>query len=293
MLRRLIRSDIEIVTSLATRPPWLRADRGQLEQVIVNLVANAGDAMPDGGRLTIATAEAELDEAYTRMHPTGPPATGRYAVLEVSDTGMGMDAETLAHVFEPFFTTKEDERGTGLGLTTVYGIVRQSGGFVWPYSEPGRGTAFKAYFPLVAEEADRAAGPQRPEPALAAGARTILLAEDDPAVRGIVRRMLESHGFAILEAARGDEALRLGESRPAGSLHVLVTDTVMPGPGGTELAARLRERHPELRTLIMSGYGEPAAGERPLGPATEFIAKPFSAADLQAKLAALLGGAIP
>jgi signal transduction histidine kinase/CheY-like chemotaxis protein len=290
MLRRLIRSDIEIVTSLSPGAPALRADRGQLEQVVVNLVANAGDAMPGGGRLTIATGEAELDEAYARLHPTGPAAPGRYAVLEVSDSGLGMDAETLAHVFEPFFTTKGDERGTGLGLTTVYGIVRQSGGFVWPYSEPGRGTTFKAYFPLVAAAASASASPQRPERTLTGGARTVLLAEDDPAVRAIVRRMLESHGFAIVEAARGDEALRLGEARPAGSLHVLVTDTVMPGPGGTELAGRLRRHHPELRTLIMSGYGEPAAAERPLGPATEFIAKPFSAADLQAKLAALLDG---
>jgi CheY-like chemotaxis protein len=199
-----------------------------------------------------------------------------------------MDEETLAHVFEPFFTTKGEDRGTGLGLATVYGIVHQNGGFLWAYSEPGRGTIFKAYLPAVAEAATDAAPVTRPTSSLSAAGLTALLVEDDPAVRAIVRRMLELEGFEILEAARGDDALALAQDGPPGSLDVLVTDTIVPGPGGAELARRLRDHHPALRTLIMSGYTEPAGGTQQLGPDTEFIAKPFSAGDLRAKLAVLL-----
>jgi signal transduction histidine kinase/ActR/RegA family two-component response regulator len=288
MLRRLIRSNIEIVTRLSPDGRRVRADRGQIEQVIVNLVVNAGDAMPEGGELTIATSEAELDEHYAGLHAAGPAAPGRFTVLEIADTGVGMDEETLAHVFEPFFTTKGEERGTGLGLATVYGIVHQNGGWLWAYSEPGRGTTFKTYLPAVTAPATVAPPAARPGASLSAAGLTALLVEDDPSVRAIVRRMLELEGFAILEATRGEEAIVLGEDGPPGSIDVLVTDTIIPGPGGAELANRLRRRHPALRTLIMSGYTEPVGGTQPLGPGTEFLAKPFSATDLHTKLATLL-----
>ncbi len=289
MLRRLIRSDIAIETRLSPGAGSIRADRGQIEQVLVNLAVNAGDAMPDGGSLTITTAESELDEEYFQLHPATARPAGRYAMLEVADTGVGMDEATLSQIFEPFFTTKGDERGTGLGLATVYGIVRQSGGFVWAYSEPGRGSSFKVYLPLV--EAPVEAEPQRaPNVRLEAGGLAVLLVEDDATVRAIVRRMLDGHGFDVLEASDGDEALSLSDARDTGTLDVLVTDTVIPGPGGAELADRIRRRHPSVRTVIMSGYSEPlSGGERELGPGTEFIAKPFSAADLSAKLRVLLG----
>jgi CheY-like chemotaxis protein len=258
--------------------------------VIVNLVVNAGDAMPDGGRLTITTTDVEFGENDYRLHPGGHRALGRYAVLEIADTGVGMDEHTLNHIFEPFFTTKGEGHGTGLGLATVYGIVRQSGGFVWAYSEPGRGTSFKVYLPLVTAQA--ADEPKSTQPAsLTVAGHTVLLVEDDAAVRSIVRSMLELHGFVILEAAAGDEALALSNAEEPDSLDVLVTDTIVPGPGGVELANRVRQRHPSLRTLIMSGYADPTTGGEQLGAATEFIAKPFGTADLQAKLAALLGSA--
>jgi CheY-like chemotaxis protein len=269
----------------------VRADRGQIEQVLVNLVVNASEAMPKGGRVTIATSASNLDENYFRLHPAGGGDPGRYVMLEVADTGVGMDEETVSHIFEPFFTTKGPEGGTGLGLATVYGIVRQSGGFVWAYSEVGRGTTFKVYLPAVAAAVDETLEPGR-DTRLAAGGRTVLLVEDDAPVRAVVRRMLDLHGFRILEAPEGDEALALSEARPPGSIELLVADTVIPGPGGAELAERIRDRHPELRTLIMSGYSErDATRDIPLRPGTEFIAKPFSASDLDAKLAALLGEA--
>jgi CheY-like chemotaxis protein len=213
-------------------------------------------------------------------------------VLEVADTGVGMDQETLAHAFEPFFTTKDSEHGTGLGLATVYGIVRGSGGFLWAYSELGRGTSFKAYLPLV-ESAVEAASEETP----AAGSpvrqgRTVLLVEDDAAVRVVVRRMLEQQGFTIIEAAEGGDALALSDARAPDTLDVLVTDTIVPGPGGAELAARIQRRHPGIRTLLMSGYADPSgAGEEALGPGTDFLAKPFSGPELQAKLVGLLSDA--
>jgi len=290
MLRRVIRADIAIETSLAPDAGHVRADRGQIEQVVVNLAVNAGDAMPDGGTLTITTSSVELDADYFRLHPAGNGTPGRYTVLDVQDTGVGIDEETLAHVFEPFFTTKDAEKGTGLGLATVYGIVQQSEGFVWAYSELGRGSTFKIYLPTIEAAVERGAD-RAPQALLAAGGRTVLLVEDDPTVRSVVRLMLEAHGFAILEAEEGDAALALSEARAPGSLDLLVTDTVVPGPGGTALADRVRRRHPALRTVIMSGYSETVAtGDVPLQPGTEFIAKPFGPADLNAKLTSLLTG---
>ncbi|HWM10783.1 MAG TPA: ATP-binding protein [Solirubrobacteraceae bacterium] len=292
MLRRLIRADVELVISGAGQPTRVRADRSQLEQVLVNLAVNAGDAMAvGGGRLTIATEHVTLDEAYFRLHPVAAGEPGPHVVLDVSDTGVGIDDVTMSRIFEPFFTTKPPEQGTGLGLATVYGIVRQSGGFVWAYSEVGRGTTFKVYLPAV-EAPVALSGEPGPETVPATSGRTVLLVEDDAAVRAVVRLMLEAHGLTILEAGEGGAALRLSEEAEPGELHLLVTDTVLPGPGGSELAARVRARHPRLPTLMMSGYSDAVAiRDGPLDPGVEFIAKPFTQADLSAKLAVLLGRA--
>jgi two-component system cell cycle sensor histidine kinase/response regulator CckA len=290
MLRRLIRSNVVIDTRPGPDVSRILADRGQIEQMLVNLVVNASDAMPDGGTLTIATTVTDLDADYLRDHPSSDCKPGRYTVLEVADTGVGMDADTMAHIFEPFYTTKAEEQGTGLGLATVYGIVAQIGGFVWAYSEPGQGTTFKIYLPAAKAAVITQPPSERAAPLAAAG-RTVLLVEDDPTVRAIVRRMLEAEGFAILEAAEGAEALALSQAGAPDSLGVLVTDTIIPGPGGADLAHRVRGRHPALRTVIMSGYTERiTAGKETLGPRTEFLAKPFTAADLHAKLAVLLPG---
>ena len=288
MLRRLIPSNIAIETRLGLSLGRVRADPGQIEQVLVNLAVNASDAMAGGGTLTIALADTELDPDYFSRHPASNGEPGHYVMVEVADTGVGMDAETMSHVFEPFYTTKAEEHGTGLGLATVYGIVTQSGGFVWVYSEPARGTSFKVYLPV--DEAALNVAPVRPraEPLTATG-RTLLLVEDDEHVRAVVRRMLEADGFAILEAAEGEAALMHSEAGDPDSLSVLVTDTIIPGPGGVELADRIRLRHPALRTVIMSGYTQPqVTGEQTLARHTEFIAKPFSATDLRNKLASLL-----
>jgi two-component system cell cycle sensor histidine kinase/response regulator CckA len=287
LLRRLIREDVAIAIRSAVDVACVRADKGQIEQVLVNLAVNAGDAMPEGGRLTITTADAYLDEEYFRMHPAAQGEPGHYVLLEVADTGIGMDEATMSHVFEPFFSTKDPERGTGLGLATVYGIVRQSGGSVWPYSEVGHGTTFKVYLPAVVAPAD---APAEPRPAvLSSTGRTILVVEDDAAVRGVVRRMLEPHGFSILEAADGDAALAMSEAAAPGEVHVLLTDTVLPGVSGIELVGHIRARHPAIRTIVMSGYSEVLAnGELELSAGTEFIAKPFNRADLYAKLDAVL-----
>ena len=248
LLRRLIGEDIELVTVLRPALGSVRVDPGQLQQVILNLAVNARDAMPQGGTLTIETAKAELDEAYARDHPGVEP--GQYVMLAVSDTGCGMDAATRSRIFEPFFTTKEPGKGTGLGLATVYGIVKQSGGHVWVYSEPGLGTTFKIYLPRVAAAAEAPARPSLPEPA-PGGSETIRLVEDEDQVRALVRGVLEEAGYRVLVAGRGDEALRVAAEH-VGPLDLLLTDVVMPGMSGRELAARLSGRRADLRVLYMS-----------------------------------------
>src|SRR5712692_1333823 len=260
MLPRVIGEDIELSMRTDPQLAHVKADPTQIEQVILNLAVNARDAMPKGGKLVIETSNAELDEAYARRHP--PLIAGRYTLLAVSDTGMGMDAETQAHIFEPFFTTKEKGKGTGLGLATVYGVVKQSGGYIWVYSEIGQGTTFKIYLPRV----DEAADPARPAKSAAqapAGTETILLAEDERDVREIAREFLDLSGYTVLEAKDGAEALDIA-ARHEGPIHLLVTDMVMPGMGGRELAARLTTLRPGLKVVYMSGYTEytsPHAGE--------------------------------
>ncbi len=273
MLHRLLGEDITLTTRIAPDLGTVRADPGQLQQVVMNLAVNARDAMPQGGALRIEVANVELDEAYAKRHV--PVTPGPYVLLSVSDTGVGMDAATQARIFEPFFTTKGAGRGTGLGLSTVYGIVKQSDGFIWPYSEPGQGTTFKIYLPRVEEPAIRTR--RTPEPVIAAvGTETILLAEDDQAVRRVAERALALSGYHVLAAASGEEALELAETH-AGGIDLLITDVVMPRMRGDELAKHLRREHPTLRVLFTSGYtGEHARGTGIIPPNGAFLQKPFT-----------------
>jgi len=249
MLRRLLGEDITLTTVRRAGLGHVRADRRQLEQVLLNLAINARDAMPRGGKLTIETANVELDEHYVQRHVTVTP--GSYVMLAVSDTGCGMDAETQARIFEPFFTTKEPGKGTGLGLAMVYGIVQQSGGYIWVYSEVGRGTTFKIYLPRVAAEPPVAPSGERGAPPR--GSETILLVEDEAQVRALARLVLEGCGYTVLAASCGDEALRLAAEH-LGPIHLLLTDVVMPGMSGRELAQALAARGHPVPVLYTSGY---------------------------------------
>jgi PAS domain S-box-containing protein len=285
MLRRIIGEDIRLTTRLGPEPARVHADRGQLEQVILNLAVNARDAMPEGGILTLETAHVVLDAGYARTHLGVKP--GRYVLLAVSDSGCGMDDEVRRHAFEPFFTTKEEGKGTGLGLSTVYGIVQQSGGTIWVYSEAGHGTTFKIYLPLV--EADgEPTPPPPPAPAELAGHGTILVVEDEPAVRRLAARILRDHGYAVLEAEDPDAARRLFAEHGPG-IDLVVTDVVMPGSLGPALVAELRASRPELPALYTSGYTEGAVFERDvLEPGAPFLQKPFMPDDFARAVAELL-----
>jgi PAS domain S-box-containing protein len=290
LLRRLMNEDIEMVTLVGKEIGTIKADPGQVEQVIMNLVVNARDAMPNGGRLTIETANVDLDPAYCGDHATVRP--GRYVMLAVTDTGIGMDADTVAHIFEPFYTTKESGRGTGLGLSTVYGIVKQSGGYIWVYSEPGKGTAFKVYLPRVDEPAEalstgRAAGASR------RGTETILLVEDDAQVRELTRTVLAAQGYFIIEAASPDDAERICRSEGA-EIHLLLTDVTMPGISGRELAKRLSVRLPRMRVLYMSGYTfNIMARGGTLEHGVAFLQKPFTPSVLVEKVREVLDAGVP
>jgi PAS domain S-box-containing protein len=276
MLRRLIGEDIQYQSVPAPHETPVRADRGQLEQVILNLVVNARDAMPRGGQLTVEVSEVILDEAYVALHPTA--RTGRHVVLAVTDTGSGMDAETLSHVFEPFFTTKERGKGTGLGLATVYGIVEQSGGQVLAYSEPGIGSSFKVYLPREESQA----ADEEPAPVVAAprgGTETILVVEDEDAVRATAVEALESSGYAVLQARDGVEAMAVADAHP-GEIHLLVSDVVMPRMGGGELAQRLSARRPDIRVLFISGYPDDAVVRHGVVErGAPLLQKPFALSD--------------
>jgi PAS domain S-box-containing protein len=272
MLRRLIGANITMATFADPDLGAVKADPGQIEQIIVNLAVNARDAMPEGGSLTIRTRNVEVDQAYARRHPDLRP--GMHAMLSISDTGTGMDERTQAHLFEPFFTTKDPGKGTGLGLPTVYGIVKQCGGHIRFASEPGRGTTFEVYLPLasasaVAERARATAS------APCRGSETVLLVEDEPAVRAMMREALTRQGYKVLEASGGFEALLLSEGLAA-TVHLLLTDVVMPGMGGRQLAEELRARSPNLRVLYVSGYTEDSAGKEFQHERSSFLAKPFT-----------------
>ncbi len=273
MLRRLIGERIELVTSAESAASRVKVDPSQLEQVIVNLAINARDAMPDGGTLTIETSAVELDAEDARIHPE--VACGPYVLLAVSDTGIGMDPETQAHAFEPFFTTKAPGEGTGLGLATVYGFVKQSGGYIYVDSEPGHGTSFKVYLPRVEKAAAPAAA--EPGPAAAGGSETVLLVEDEAAVRGLASRVLAERGYTVLEAPDAEAALTLAATHP-GPIELLVTDVVMPGLSGPELAERLAADRPATRVLYMSGYAEDHFGRSgTLAEDIAYLPKPFTA----------------
>jgi two-component system, cell cycle sensor histidine kinase and response regulator CckA len=285
MLRRLIGEDIELATVTPSDLWPVKADRSQIEQVIVNLAVNARDAMPSGGKLTIETANVELDGAYSQHRSVVVP--GPYVMLAVTDTGCGMDAETQGHVFEPFFTTKEKGKGTGLGLATVYGIVKQSGGYIWLYSETGKGTTFKVYLPRVTEPLDvkehrkEADAPRR-------GSETVLVAEDETGVRALTREYLESSGYQVLEAQNGAEALEIAAQHP-GEIHLLLTDVVMQGISGCKLAENMVKLRPNVKVLYMSGYTDQAIVRHGiLAEDTVLLQKPFTLNSLSRKLREIL-----
>jgi two-component system, cell cycle sensor histidine kinase and response regulator CckA len=287
ILRRLIGEDIELRTS-TERDLWLvKADRSQIEQVIMNLAVNARDAMPRGGRLTIETACVELDRSSAQPpHELNP---GKYVMLAVTDNGCGMDAAIQAHIFEPFYTTKEKGKGTGLGLATVYGIVKQSGGYIWVYSEPGRGTTFKIYLPKIEEEEPRETFDRRPDSsALPRGSEVILLVEDEKGVRELARQYLEMTGYTVLEAEDGHTALELSGMH-SGPIHLLMTDVVMPGISGRELAERISRLRPGIKILYMSGYTDQAVVHHGiLEHDAVLLQKPFNVGSLASKLREIL-----
>ncbi|MBP3954813.1 PAS domain S-box protein [Gemmata sp. G18] len=285
MLRRVIGEDVKLSTTTASGLWPVKADPGQVEQILLNLAVNARDAMPTGGKLTIETGNVELDETYAASHPDARP--GPHVLLAVSDTGCGMTPEVRAKIFEPFFTTKGPGKGTGLGLATVYGIVKQSGGHVDVYSEVGVGTTFKVYLPRT-EPTGGGAKSHSALRALPRGTETVLVVEDDAAVRALTRHILQSAGYAVLEAAGGDEALRVAADH-AGRIDLLVTDVVMPGLGGRAAAERLAERHPGLRVLFVSGYTDDAVVRHGvLHESVNFLQKPFTPAALAWKVREVL-----
>jgi len=281
MLRRLIGEDIDLLTVPAPGLWRVKADPGQIEQVIVNLVVNARDAMPDGGKLTIETANVELEESYTKGHVG--TARGPHVMLAVTDTGAGMDAETVGHIFEPFFTTKAAGRGTGLGLSTVYGIVKQSGGNIWCYSEPGKGTTFKIYLPR--EEAEPAPEVERDVTQARQGeGEHVVLVEDEAVVRRLLVRMIEGLNYEVTAAADGAEAL-LAVEKMGVKPDLLITDVILPGMSGVEMTERMRKTWPGLKVLYMSGYTDNAiVHQGVLDAGTPFIQKPFNAHDLAVKI---------
>ena len=273
MLRRLIGEDIELVAILAPDLGNVKADPGQIEQVVMNLAVNARDAMPEGGRLTIETANVDLSEEYAREHIDASP--GPHVMLAVSDTGVGMDEETRSHIFEPFFTTKEMGKGTGLGLSTVHGIVKQSDGSIDVESLPERGTTFKIFLPRIEETAEASAAKSGPDRELS-GTETVLLVEDDPGVRAFGVRVLRERGYTVIEARGGAEALSLA-GRHAGPIHLVVSDVVMPGMSGRDMAERLAVQRPGTKILYMSGYTDDAISRHGvLDPGTAFLQKPFT-----------------
>jgi two-component system cell cycle sensor histidine kinase/response regulator CckA len=284
LLRPLIGENIELVTRLSTQTGRTRADAGQLEQVIMNLVVNAKDSMPEGGKLTLQTADVAVGQNYSHHRFIQP---GRYAVISVADTGHGMDKETQSRIFEPFFTTKEKGKGTGLGLSTVYGIVKQSSGYVFAQSEVGAGTIFYVYLPRVEDSAEELSPVKAPQKE-AGGCETVLLVEDEESVRELVRVTLTARGYKVLEAENGECGLRIADDFKE-RIDILITDVVMPGMGGRELAKRLVSLRPGINVLYLSGYTEDAVvTQGVLGPGTAFLQKPFTLQNLAKKVREVL-----
>ena len=286
MLRRLIGEDIDLQLALRPDLGTVSADSGQIEQVLMNLVVNARDAMPRGGTLTIETANIELDESYSQRHL--PVRPGRYTMIAVSDNGVGMNESTLQHLFEPFFTTKGSGRGTGLGLSTVFGIIKQSGGSVDVYSVPGSGTSMKVYLPRIDRPA--AIEAEAPRRVVARGSETILVVEDDEMVRHLVRETLDRAGYHVLDASGSLDARRIADAY-RGQIHLLITDVVMPKISGRELAVQLTDRRPDLKVLYMSGYTDSAiVNAGLLHKEVAFVQKPFTPATFTQKVREVLEG---
>jgi CheY-like chemotaxis protein len=287
MLTRMIGEDVDLVMIPATNLWAVRADAGQIEQVIMNLAVNARDAMPSGGKFTIETSNVTLDEEYARFH--APLRPGDYVMVAISDTGAGMDAETQSHIFEPFFTTK-GTKGTGLGLSTVYGIIKQSGGYIWVYSEIGKGTTFKIYLPRVASTGEAAAQVATPiqDHKVEPGSETILLVEDEANLRYLARQYLEKQGYKVIEAADGAVAMQIAVAHEK-VIHLLLTDVIMPGMNGRELAQRIAEIRPNVKILYMSGYTENVIGHNGmLDAGVRLLQKPFNLRDLRSKVREVL-----
>jgi signal transduction histidine kinase len=283
LLRRLIREDIHLETALSPALGLVQADPAQILQVLMNLAANSRDAMPHGGRLRIETANIDLDDRYALEHAEAVP--GPYVELAVSDTGLGMDAETRGHIFEPFFTTKRVGKGTGLGLATVYGVVKKAGGFIRVQSEPDRGATFTVYLHRV----DGTAEPEEAQrcPLGVSGTETVLLVEDQPELRELVRTTLENCGYTVVEAANADEALQRTE-RWSGEVHLMLTDVVMPGMSGWDLGSRLKAQRPEMRVIYMSGYSPTATPTEIQDAGIDYLQKPMSPDDLLRKVREVL-----
>jgi PAS domain S-box-containing protein len=290
MLRRLIDENVELVAVPEPALGRVSADQGQIEQIIMNLTVNARDAMPHGGKLTISTSNAEMDDAFVRRNPGAVP--GSYVVLSVGDTGCGMDHETQAHIFEPFFTTKGEGKGTGLGLATVYGVVKQSGGYISVESEPGIGSTFRIYLPRIQEPVASAAPVDGGEKK-AHGCETVLLVEDAHALRELARELLEAGGYTVLEAANGADAISLAEKHP-GPIHLLLSDVVMPGMNGPELAGKIIGARPDTKVLYMSGYtGDALPVQELLNSGAALLHKPFTGLSLATKVREVLAAAKP
>jgi signal transduction histidine kinase/ActR/RegA family two-component response regulator len=278
MLHRVIGEDIELVIRLEPNLGYVKADPGQLSQILMNLTINSRDAMPGGGKLVVETANLELDETYARQHLGARP--GRFVMLVVSDTGTGMDSETLSHIFEPFFTTKEIGKGTGLGLSMVYGIVKQSNGYIMPYSEPGQGTTFKIYLPRTEEPLPI----QQKEKEIAGGTETILVVEDEAALRELTCALLEDSGYTVIESSSAEDALQTGKDLQR-RIDLLLTDVVMPRLDGRELASRMIALRPDLKVLYMSGYTDEVIVHRGvLAQGTLLVQKPFTKSALLKKV---------
>jgi CheY-like chemotaxis protein len=281
LLRRIIGEDVALIAHLDEDLTPVQADRGQLSQVILNLAANARDAMPGGGTLTIETRNEELDTTYLARY--GLPRTGPHVLLQVSDSGTGMEPETQAHIFEPFFTTKAIGKGTGLGLATVYGIVKQSGGDIWVTSKQGQGTTFQVYLPR-ADSLAVAPAVAVPDTASLWGDETILVVEDEASLRALASEILTAHGYTVLVASDGPAALERSSQHP-GPIDLVLTDVVMPGMSGRQLAGQLATQRPAARILYMSGYTDDVALRHGLvGAAVAFVQKPFTAATLLQKV---------
>jgi CheY-like chemotaxis protein len=283
-LRPLIGENVQFITSLSSDAAHIRADAGQLEQVLMNLVVNAKDAMSNGGALTIQTEKIVVDESHRR----GPTfiRPGHYVMLSVTDTGMGMDKETQSRIFEPFFTTKEKGKGTGLGLSTVYGIVKQSGGYVMVQSEINRGTTFQIYLPRVEGVAEK--HPVPVAPTALGGSETVLLVEDEESVRQLVRETLAARGYRVMEASNGEGGISAA-AQYNGKIDLVITDVVMPGMGGRELVRHLAQTCPETKVLYLSGYTEDAIIGEGMESGAAFLQKPFTLQSLARKVREVLG----